>query len=154
MKISAYSLAQRFVGIEEVAGRVANPQIMAMLKLDAEWPQGDEVAWCSAFMNYIAWLLRLPRSKSLMARSWLQMGVPIELELAVAGFDVVIFKRGPDPQPGPDVINAPGHVGFYAGVHEGKILTLGGNQSDTVRVSGYAESRLLGVRRLHGELYG
>lgn len=153
MRITAFNLAQRFVGIEEIPGRVANPQIMAMLKLDAEWPQGDEVPWCSAFMNYIAWLLRLPRSKSLMARSWLRVGVPIELKDASAGFDVVVFKRGEGPQPGPDVINAPGHVGFYAGVHEGRILVLGGNQSDTVRVTGYTESRLLGVRRLHGEIY-
>jgi len=154
MKITAFNLAQRFVGIEEVVGPVSNPAILMMLKLDADWPQDDEVAWCSAFMNYIAWLLRLPRSKSLRARSWLRVGVPIPLEEARAGFDLVVLKRGPDPQPGPDVIDAPGHVGWYAGVHEDRILLLGGNQSDTVRVSGYAKSRLLGVRRLHGVIDG
>jgi len=66
---SPYELAQRFVGLKEVSGNMANPQIMAMLQLDADWPRDDSVPWCSAFVNYIAWLMRLPRSKSLRARS-------------------------------------------------------------------------------------
>lgn len=70
------------------------------------------------------------------------------MEEAIPGFDVVIFKRGGGNQPGPDVINAPGHVGFYAGIQGKDILVLGGNQNDTVSISGYAKSRLLGVRRL------
>lgn len=69
--INAYDLAQRFNGMNELPGTLDNPQILAMLRLDTNVPEHDEVAWCSAFVNYIAWLLRLPRSKSLMARSWL-----------------------------------------------------------------------------------
>ena len=65
-----------------------------MLRLDQKWPEGDEFPWCSTFTNYIAWPLRLPRSKSLRARSWLLVGKPTSLENAVAGFDVVILKRG------------------------------------------------------------
>ena len=42
-----------------------------MLRLDQQGPENDEVRWRSAFMNYITWLLRLPRSKNLRARSWL-----------------------------------------------------------------------------------
>jgi uncharacterized protein (TIGR02594 family) len=147
-EISAYEIAQRFVGIKEVSGSTANPQILAMLKLDQEWPEDDSVAWCSGFVNYVAWLLRLPRSKSLRARSWLTIGEVIGLEDAEAGFDVVIFKRGGGNQPGPNVIDAPGHVGFFAGVEGKNILVLGGNQSDSVSISSYAKSRLLGVRRL------
>ena len=148
MKITAFDLAQRFVGITEVPGSEDNPQIMAMLKLDGSWPKNDETPWCSGFINYIAWLLRLPRSKSLRARSWLRVGRPVELDDAKAGFDVVIFKRGSGSQPGPDVIDAPGHVAFFAGMEGGKILVLGGNQGDSVTVARYAKTRLLGVRRL------
>ena len=148
IQVSAYELAQRFVGIEEVPGATSNPQVLAMLRLDAAWPEGDHVPWCSAFTNYIAWLLRLPRSKSLRARSWLNVGEVVRLEEAAAGFDVVIFKRGSGQQPGPEVIEAPGHVGFYAGLDDKNILVLGGNQSDTVGIAPYPKAKLLGVRRL------
>ncbi|KPK74251.1 MAG: hypothetical protein AMJ84_00240 [Acidithiobacillales bacterium SM23_46] len=148
MNVTAFDIAQRFTGIQEVGGSVDNPQILAMLKLDNSWPENDEVPWCSAFVNYIAWLLRLPRSKDLRARSWLSVGKGITLEQAEPGFDIVILKRGQGDQPGPEVIDAPGHVGFYAGRSDALIEVLGGNQSDTVKVSRYASSRLLGVRRL------
>ena len=124
-----------------------NPIILAMLRLDNEWPQNDEVPWCSALMNYICWLARLPRSKSLMARSWLTVGKGITLEQAEPG-DVIILKRGTGEQPGPEVLKAPGHVGFYAGRFGEFIEVLGGNQSDTVKISRYPVKRLLGVRRL------
>jgi len=148
MNISAFDIAQRFSSIKEVGGSVDNPQIMAMLNLDDDWPDHDEVPWCSAFANYVCWLLRLPRSKSLRARSWLAIGRGIELDDAIAGFDVVVLKRGKGDQPGPDVLNAPGHVGFYAGRFGGFIEVLGGNQSDTVKISRYPVKNLLGVRRL------
>lgn len=147
-EISAYELAQRFVGIKEVPGSTSNPHILAMLSLDAEWPKDETVPWCSGFVNYVAWLLRLPRSKSLRARSWLTVGEVIGLPEAEAGFDIVVFKRSGNNQPGPNVIKAPGHVGFFAGIEGNKILVLGGNQNDSVNISHYPKSRLLGVRRL------
>ncbi len=145
--LNAFDLAQRFTGLEEIGGNVDNPQIMAMLKLDAKWPSNDEVPWCSAFVNYICWLARLPRSKDLRARSWLTIGRGIPLDKARHG-DIIVIKRGKGDQPGPDVIDAPGHVGFYAGMFGEFIEILGGNQSDTVKVSRYPRDRLLGVRRL------
>jgi uncharacterized protein (TIGR02594 family) len=148
IKISAYELAQRFVGVKEVDGPTSNPQVLAMLRLDDTWPEDDSVPWCSAFTNYVAWLLRLPRSKSLRARSWLLVGEVIDIDNAEPGFDVVIFKRGSGAQPGADVINAPGHVGFYAGVDGNKILVLSGNQGNSVSIAAYPKNRLLGVRRL------
>ncbi len=148
IKITPFGLAQRFVGIEEIAGAASNDHILAMLRLDQKWPDGDEVPWCSAFVNYVAWLLRLPRSKSLRARSWLAVGLPVTLDDSEPGFDVVVLKRGSGNQPGPDIIAAPGHVGFLAGMEDSKILVLGGNQSDSVNVSRYPKSRLLGIRRL------
>ena len=147
IEITAFDLAQRFIGVKEISGAASNPQVLAMLQLDTGWPKSDDVAWCSAFANYIAWLLRLPRSKSLSARSWLQVGTPVDITDAVPGFDVVILKRGTGGQPGPEVINAPGHVGFFAGL-EDKILLLGGNQGDAVNISRFPLANILGVRRL------
>jgi uncharacterized protein (TIGR02594 family) len=148
IELTAFDLAQRFVGVSEVPEQASNPQILAMLQLDEKWPKGDDVAWCSAFMNYVAWLLRLPRSKNLAARSWLSVGRSVSLEEAVAGFDVVVLKRGTGNQPGPNVIDAPGHVGLFAGREGTNLLVLGGNQADAVNVSRFASNRLLGVRRL------
>ena len=150
LNTTAFDIAERFSGIREVGGNVDNPQIMAMLKLDNSWPTADEVPWCSAFVNYVCWLLRLPRSKDLRARSWLTIGRGIDLDHAVPGYDIVILKRGSGEQPGPEVIDAPGHVGFYAGRSDGLIEVLGGNQSDTVKISRYPSGKLLGVRRLIG----
>jgi uncharacterized protein (TIGR02594 family) len=151
MEVSAFGLAQRFIGIKEVRGKIDNPQIVAMLRLDAEWPEGDEVPWCSAFVNYIAWLLRLPRSKSLRARSWLEIGLPIEFQNEMkVGFEVVILQRGKGEQPGREVIKAPGHVGFFAGLAEPDgIYILGGNQRNTVSIKNYPMEKVLGVRRLY-----
>ncbi len=150
MNISAFDIAQRFVGMTEIPGTPSNPAILAMLKLDQSWPADDETAWCSAFVNYVAWLLRLPRSKSLQARSWLTVGRPVKLENATAGFCVVVFSRGEGIQPGPDVVNAPGHVGFFAGLDliKQQVLVLGGNQGNSVNVSRFPISRVLGVRDL------
>lgn len=75
---------------------------------------------------------------------------------AKTGFDVVILKRGGTNEPGPEVLDAPGHVGFYAGAEadpmrgaEGYILLLAGNQSDQVNVSRFPMSQILGIRRLY-----
>lgn len=148
MDITAYDIASRFIGIKEVSGRVSNPQILSMLHLDVKWPKGDEVPWCSAFVNYVSWLLRLPRSKSLRARSWLEVGIPRSFENVQIGFDIVVLKRGSGSQPGPTVINAPGHVGFYASHDSKHVYLLGGNQANSVNVSAYSRKRVLGIRSL------
>lgn len=149
MNLTAFDLAQRYTGIQELPGGKNHPLIQWWLALcgfgmDSE----DEIAWCSAFVNGIAWELRLPRSKSAAARSWLNVGTPVTLDQAEPGFDVVVIQRGTAPQPGPEVINATGHVGFFAGLEGDLISILGGNQSDSVSVARFSKSRLLGVRRL------
>lgn len=148
MPINAFVLAQRFVGLKETPGLKSTPFILGMLTLDSSWVEDDETPWCSAFVNFICWMLRLPRSKSLAARSWLQVGEAIDLNDAVVGFDVVVLKRGGQDQPGPDTIAAPGHVGFFAGRTDGMVHVLGGNQGDQVSIAAYPTERILGVRRL------
>jgi uncharacterized protein (TIGR02594 family) len=156
IQTSCFLIAQRFVGLKKIHDKVANPQIVAMLQLEDPGITQDEVPWCSAFANYVAWLLRLPRSKSLAARSWLQVGSVVSIHDAIVGNDAVILKRGPEPQPGPDVIDAPGHVGFFAGAGPlgangwpSSVYLLGGNQNNSVCVEPFQTSAILGVRRLN-----
>jgi len=161
--LTIYDMAQRYVGIREIPGQMDNPAILAMLKLTDDgkfdgWPEHDEVAWCSAAMNWWAWHLHLPRSKHLQARSWLNVGKIITLDEAQPKNDVVVLKRANDDS-GPEVVDLsgpvplypPGHVGVYAGRGDrGEIMVLGGNQGNTVSIAPYAADRLLGVRRLLG----
>lgn len=148
MNVTAHSVARRFLGVEEVEGMTSNPMVLAMLRLDASWPQDDATPWCSAFVNWIAWLLDLPRSKSLSARSWLLIGTPVPIEEAAPGFDVVVLKRGSGHQPGVENLAAPGHVGFLAGWEGLDVLVLGGNQGNAVSVARFPRSQVLGIRRL------
>lgn len=129
-------------------GLASNPQILDMLRLDQPWPAGDHVPWCSAFLNYIAWLCNLPRSRSLRARSWLAIGQAIALEEATPGYDVVVLRLAGRGQPDAAVLDAPGHVGLFAARERGRIALLAGNQSDSVSIALFAPARVLGVRRL------
>lgn len=149
IEITAFELAERFIGMKEVSGSLDNPAILSMLRLDTYWPEHDETPWCSAFVNYICWLLRLPRSKSLAARSWLTVGSSIQIGDAEVGFDVVILKRQGENQPGPEVLDAEGHVGFFAGIEGDTVLLLAGNQSDQVNVSRFPVTQILGIRRIY-----
>jgi len=139
-------LARRFIGLKELPGHDVNhPLIMAMLTLDAEWPSSDEIAWCSGYIGFVCWLAGLPRTRSLMARSWLAMGTPIDnLDLAKEG-DLVILNRGGSADP---TEPGPGHIGFYLSHDDTFIHILGGNQSNTVSESAQPKLNLLGIRRL------
>jgi len=137
--MTLYELAQRFVGVKEITGANDNPLIVWMSQLSNPATADDETPWCSAFVNMCAWILRLPRSKSNAARSWLKVGIPIALPDAEVG-DVVILSRGTSP--------TAGHVGFFA-AHEGdSVLLLAGNQNNEVNISVFPIGRILGIRRL------
>lgn len=149
VELTAFDLAQRYAGIKEYEGGKDHPLIQWWLSLCGFGTDSpDETPWCSAFVNGIAWELRLPRSKSAAARSWLMVGSHIQISEAVPGFDVVILQRGDGPQPGPDVIAAQGHVGFFAGQDEESISVLGGNQGNSVSTARFLKERVLGIRRL------
>lgn len=146
--VTPYSIAMRFLGVREVPGSDSNPAVLAMLQLDNQWPEGDDVPWCSALPNLVCHLLEIERTRSLRARSWLLVGREISLDDAEPGFDVVILNRGGSPDP--SVIEDVGHVGFFAGRSPdgSQVRILGGNQADSVNISSYPAEQILGVRRL------
>ena len=151
MNLTAFDIAQRYISIKELPGGLDHPLIRWWLSLcgfDAATVH-DEVPWCSAFVQGPTWELRLPRSKSAAARSWLQFGVPIEITEAKAAYDVVVLKRGAGAQPGPEVLSAPGHVGFFAGLDGLHVRELGGNHGDAVTIANFPRGLVLGVRRLY-----
>jgi uncharacterized protein (TIGR02594 family) len=150
IELTPYDMAARFKGIKEIKGPEHNAQIVAMLQRSVARIKRDEVAWCSAFVNYVCWLLDLPMTKHLRARSWLRMGRPVTRVTARRGWDVCIFTRAGATMDA-SIIDAPGHVGFFHSISKGGIYVLGGNQSNTVNIKPISAKRLLGIRRLGDE---
>lgn len=142
--MTLYDLAHRLAGeITEVPGPVDHPAIRWFHKLTTYGEAHDEVPWCSSFVNWCAWLLRLPRSKSAAARSWLNVGESVALADARVGWDICIFRRGNSP--------TAGHVAVFAGLDAEdttRIRVIGGNQSNGVTLASFPVADLLGVRRL------
>lgn len=148
MTTTPFAVAQRFVGLKETGGATSTPLVLAMLRLDAGWVEDDQTPWCSAFVNFICFVLGVTRSRSLAARSWLIVGTSIPLTDAQVGHDIVVLTRGPGEQPPASVIAAPGHVGFYAGQDATNVYLLAGNQGDSVSIAAFPKSRILGIRRI------
>jgi len=157
-QVTPYTMAKRFVGVKEVRGGVTHPLIAFAHNIaedddpnHVQAANDDETPWCSSFVNLVMYLLYLPRSKSRMARSWLVVGEPVTLLQAEIGYDVVVLSRGAGPQPGADVLTAPGHVGLFAGIaglDGANVRILGGNQGDSVSERVYPVHRVLGIRRI------
>lgn len=95
----------------------------------------DEVPWCAAF---VCWCLdqagclnpRTPR-----ARDFLTYGTALD---APSRGCIAVLKRGTSA--------TTGHVGFVLDVIGNQVVLLGGNQSDSVRVSTYPVDDVLGWR--------
>jgi len=131
--------ASKFYGLKEIPGEQNNPIILGMFQdLGFNWVQNDETAWCSLFVNWIAWKTGMERSGKLDARSWLDVGEKI---LTPELGDLVVFWRE-DPS------SWKGHVGIYSGQDREVIYSLGGNQGNMVKTSPYDQYRLLAYIRL------
>jgi uncharacterized protein (TIGR02594 family) len=146
-------------GVYEIPGPDSEARI-ELYQSTCRWKHSDDaIAWCSSFVNFCveggdeAYDLLVggvvPFSvgtKSARARSWLQWGASISLQHAPIGA-LLIMKRGPEPQPGPEVVDAKGHTCFFDGwatpLH---IRGVGGNQSNMVRSSIYPANKVIGVR--------
>ena len=97
--------------------------------------QGDDVAWCAAFVGACLERAGIKSTRSLLARSYLIYGEPISEPQPGA---IAIFSRGTDP--------TQGHVAFVVGSSNDTLFILGGNQSNAVSVIAMPRSRLLGLR--------
>jgi len=139
MNLDLIQIALQAYGIREIAGQADNAEIMQMAR-DCGFTDyvHDEIAWCSLFLNWVCWKGNYQRSKSLAARSWLNMGTLVaQPELG----DIAVFWR---QDPNSDF----GHVAFPISRRNGLIYTLGGNQSNAVLIEGQDPTKLLGYRRL------
>ncbi|MEO1205727.1 MAG: TIGR02594 family protein [Pseudomonadota bacterium] len=126
----------RELGQREIRGTRHNSRISAFIR-EVGHPKHDqdETPWCAAFVGAFLERAGLPSTRSLMARSYLKWGRPVNSDVMGA---VAVLTRGSNP--------AHGHVGFLVGADEERIWLLGGNQSNSVSVSSFPRKRLIGYR--------
>lgn len=142
--------ALRFASVKEIPGPENHQSILEFFKSAGHsWVWSERTPWCSAFMCHIAMLsgCAMPERRRLLARSWLRLGgddaIDVEAVDDMTPGDVVIF-RSPDRS---NDVN--GHVGLFCDATTHWIYTLGGNQSNRVKIKAYPRWRFLSGRRLN-----
>ena len=131
-------------GVREIAGAEHNPRIIEYGKAVDLHVSTDEIPWCSDVMNWVFMQLRMARTRSARARSWLAWGISLQIPALGA---VCVLKRGGGNQPGKDVIAAPGHVALLVDMLEPDTVTLlAGNQGDRICEQVFPVERLLDMR--------
>ena len=109
----------------------SNPRILEYHRSTYGRASSEEVAWCSAFVNWCLEKAEAEGTKSARAVSWLKWGK----EMAAPRLGcIAVFWRSANPDEG--------HVGFYWGEEDEHILLLGGNQHDAVNIERQAKSNL------------
>lgn len=127
-------------GLKEIPGAQNNPEIMKYFHaIGQDWVQGDETAWCSAFINWCAKQAGFEYTGRLNARSWLNISQRVNSHTRA---DIVVLWRE-------NPTSWKGHVGIPVNEDEDSIWVLGGNQSNMVRVSPYPKARLLAYIKLY-----
>jgi uncharacterized protein (TIGR02594 family) len=96
----------------------------------------DKIPWCSSFVNWCFAQSSIAGTRSALARSWLEWGVP--LKNPVPGCIAVLSRDDPN--------SWKGHVGFFLRIEKDFVFLLGGNQLEEVRVHCYPVTEVLSYR--------
>lgn len=133
MKPEWLKIAETEMGQREVRGG-ENPRILEYHAATTLHAREDEIPWCSSFVNWCMKKAGVKGTGSAAAISWASWGQ--RLTEPREGCVVVIRQRqkGTDQATGSSSGN---HVAFFQKIQDGRIYLLGGNQSDSVKVSSF-----------------
>lgn len=122
------------IGLRELPGAPTAPKIAQWLKELGAWWRDDETPWCGTAVAAWMKVSDIARPKYwYRAKGWLEWGTPLGGPVVGA---VVVFERA-----------GGGHVGLVVGKDPaGRLLVLGGNQGDSVRISAFDPHRVVGYR--------
>lgn len=133
--------ASNWLGIHEQSGRQALSAFFK--KTIGEAVDPVQTAWCAVFVNAVlreSGYSGTTGSQAKMARSFLAYG---ETPNKPSEGDIVVLQRGSDQRTG--------HVGFFMGYEsrggQQYVKVLGGNQGNSVNVTTFPASMVLGIRR-------
>lgn len=127
--------AKKYIDLREYKGSRHEPKILQLWRsIGLPGIKDDETPWCAAFVGAMLENVGIVSSRSGWARDYMKWG--IEIDRPIIGCVVVFSREG-----------GGGHVGFAVGYDlEGRIMVIGGNQSDSVNVKAFDNYRILGYR--------
>ncbi len=135
------SIARDLIGLKEIKGEEHEPEILRLWRDAGLSFTTDEDPWCAALVGGCLARAGIAPSLSGMARSYTHWGIDVladgkdQIPLGA----VVVYSRPPS--------ETSGHVGFAVGLTtEGNIVTLGGNQKDSVNIAPISYTRLIAAR--------
>lgn len=124
-------IAEQYVGMNEHDDTEILQELMDI--------DPSEIAWCAGFVNAVLEQSGIEGTDSLLARSFLQFGEPVDTPIYG---DLVVFPRN---------LSWQGHVGFFLVSYiEDDVeyyVILGGNQDDGVNYKLFRADEAIGVRR-------
>jgi len=117
-------------------GKPGNPRILECTRVaggvqDGADQRKDHHMWCAAFVSWALDTAGIQAIKSMSSQAWRGYGSEVDWRTLekIRKWDVVVLKSR---------TRAGGHIGFVAGIKNGRIQTLGGNQSDNVTIGDYS----------------
>lgn len=129
-------IASKELGIHEIRGGESK-RILEYHATTSLAAKEDEIPWCSSFVNWCMKKAGFLGTGSAAAKSWLKWGVALAEPKEGAICVIRQKKFGDDAVTG----SATGyHVGFFLGIEDGRLRMLGGNQSDSVKISTFGLS--------------
>lgn len=141
-------------GVKET-GQPPNPEILKYFTA-TEHQTDKEDPWCGAF---VAWCLAhsgsevaaksVTKATAARAASWKTWG---DVEVPIGAYEKTAVPVGAVVvlRPRSGTTDSSGHVGFFVEQNAKKIKLLGGNQSNSVKVSEYDRSQVVAIRMLKG----
>lgn len=115
-------------GVKEIAGAADNPRIVEYHQSTSGQATDDETPWCSAFVNWCIQKTGIQGTDSALSSSWRTWGQTLKTP-----------RRG-------CIVCFQGHVGFFHSEQGNKIMLLGGNQTNQVKITPYSKSKVLTYR--------
>jgi uncharacterized protein (TIGR02594 family) len=131
----ALDIVLREVGVHEIPGPKENKRILEYHAATKLKSKSETVSWCAAFASWVLQEAGLPSLHTAWARDYLKYGNALK---APAPGCLIVFER-----------NAPGgdsHVTFFHHAYHGLYFCAGGNQHDSVNITGFGTAKVLGIR--------
>ena len=125
---------ERVSGVHEIAGPQANARIVEYLRsttLGSAMAGSDETPWCQAFVNWVLKQAGIATLNSASAAAWANWGIGLTQPRYGA---VTVIHSAPKKSIS-GMTHSGNHVGFLVSETATHYELLGGNQSDSVKIS-------------------
>lgn len=127
--------AEEAAGVHEIKGKAANPRIIEYHAATTLKAKSDEVAWCASFVNWCLAKAGITGTRSAAAASFASWG---NATSAKYGAITVIYNSAAANS---SLSTSGNHVGFLVEETKTHYVLLGGNQSDSVKVSNFPKTK-------------